>query len=92
MKWRAGGPERDPETGARVTEVLRALPSLLFPAFVFLVPETEKPMGKTEHMQIPALGNDPGALTEDGLLPALPGTLQAPPPHPPHPGLSPAGA
>ena len=41
--------------------------------------------GKTEHMQIPALGNDPGALTEDGLLPALPGTLQAP--HPTHPTL-----
>ena len=40
-------------------------------------------MGKTERMQIPALGNDPGALTEDGLPPALPGTLQAPHPTPP---------
>ena len=43
-------------------------------------------MGKTEHMQIPALGNDPGALTEEGLLPALPRTLQAPHPTPPDPG------
>ena len=83
MKERVAGPERDPETGSQATEVpegikLQSLPCQLFPPFVFLVPGAKKPMGKWERMQIPALENDPGALTEDGLLPALPPTPLGP--------------
>lgn len=40
-------------------------------------------MGKPVNMQIPALlGNDPGELPEDSLLPALPYTPAGPPPCP----------
>ena len=97
MKWRAVGPERDPETGAQVTEVLEGSSFGHCPASSFLLLFSwfqtlrsqwgKQSVCKSLHWEM-ILGHSRRMASRQPFLEPYR------PPTPPHPtlGLSPAGA